>query len=143
MAVVLGTYIVDGNLKNLNDYALGLTIPLQMGTNTFNQSYTTLDALKSNIKNLLLTKRGERLGQPDFGSGLHELLFEMNDDSIQDKIYDAINGSISRWIPQVTVQSIEVTADNDAKDRNQVNVSIYFTAAYTNETFSVDFNMKS
>ena len=48
MAVVVGQYIVTGNNKSVNDYAIGLSLPLQMGTNTFNQTYNNLEQLKSN-----------------------------------------------------------------------------------------------
>jgi hypothetical protein len=42
MAVVLGTYILSNGNEQINDYAIGLTLPLQMSTNTFNQSYDNL-----------------------------------------------------------------------------------------------------
>jgi len=58
MAVILGTYVVTNANQEINDYAIGLTLPLQMSTNTFNQSYDNLVQLKSNVRNLLLTKKG-------------------------------------------------------------------------------------
>ena len=79
MAVILGTYVVANANQEINDYAIGLTLPLQMSTNTFNQSYDNLVQLKSNVRNLLLTKKGERLAQPTFGTNLHRLLFEPNE----------------------------------------------------------------
>ena len=55
---------------------IGLTFPLgrNEGVGFFNQSKTLQEQAKSNLQNLLLTIPGERLGQPEFGSGLHELI---------------------------------------------------------------------
>ena len=44
----------------------------------------------SNIKNLLLTQKGERVGQPTFGSDLPSILFEQRTEDIQDKIETTI-----------------------------------------------------
>ena len=57
MAVELGRRIVKDTTAYKN-YAIGITLPLQFGENTFEQSFLTKDQVKSNIKNLLLTKRG-------------------------------------------------------------------------------------
>jgi uncharacterized protein len=142
MAVVLGTYIVNSSTEQLNDYAIGLSLPLQMTSNTFNQTYDNLVQLKSNVRNLLLTKKGERIGQPNFGTNLHRLLFEPNDDSLEDKIYQAVDSAIRLWLPQLSINEINIEATNEMKDLNEVSVSITFTANYNSQSFKVDFNIK-
>ena len=142
MAVVLGTYVLSTGNEQIDDYAIGLTLPLQMSTNTFNQSYDNLLQLKSNVKNLLLTRKGERVAQPNFGTNLHNLLFEQNDDNLEGKIYQAVESSIKYWLPQLSIAEIVVEATDEMKNENQVGVSITFIANYNNQTFSVDFNIK-
>ena len=142
MAVILGTYVVTNANQEINDYAIGLTLPLQMSTNTFNQSYDNLLQLKSNVKNLLLTRKGERVAQPNFGTNLHNLLFEQNDDNLEGKIYQAVESSIKYWLPQLSIAEIVVEATDEMKNENQVGVSITFIANYNNQAFSVDFNIK-
>jgi phage baseplate assembly protein W len=131
----------DG-IEQINDYAIGLSLPLQMTTNTFNQTYDNLLQLKSNVKNLLLTRKGERLAQPNFGTNLHSLLFEQNDDSLEGKIYQAIDGSVKYWLPQLSINEISVEATDEMRNENMVGVSIVFTANYNNQSFKVDFNIK-
>jgi phage baseplate assembly protein W len=143
MAVVLGTYVVTNANQEINDYAIGLSLPLQMSTNTFNQTYDNLVQLKSNVKNLLLTKKGERLGQPTFGTNLHRLLFEPNDEELEQKIYDTIDNSIRNWLPQLSIKEINIEASDEMKDRNSINVSIVFTANYNRQDFTVDFNVNA
>ena len=129
MAVVLANFTQTSNNSIIvNDYAIGLTLPLQMTTNTFNQTYDNLVQLQSNVKNLLLTQKGERLAQPTFGSDLHKLVFEPNDGELEEKISNAIESAISQWLPQLTVEKIDIDATADMKDKNQVDISIIFTA---------------
>ena len=78
MAIVLGQKLVQDTEK-YEDYAIGISLPIQIGNTAFNQTFTTNEQIKSNVKNLLLTKKGERVMQPNFGSGLQELLFDFND----------------------------------------------------------------
>ena len=141
MAVVLGTYVVTNANQEINDYAIGLSLPLQMSTNTFNQTYDNLVQLKSNVRNLLLTKKGERVGQPNFGTNLHRLLFEPNDEELEQKIYDTIDNSIRNWLPQLSIREINIEATDEMKDKNSINVSIVFTANYNRQDFNVEFTV--
>lgn len=125
MAVELGARIVKDTVT-YNDYAIGITLPLQFANSTFAQSFKTIDQAKSNIKNLLLTKKGERILQPEFGSGLQELLFEQNVDDFEVKIEDTINESIQKWLPYVTVEEINIEATDELRDNNKINVSLKF-----------------
>jgi phage baseplate assembly protein W len=101
-------------------------LPLQITNTAFNQSYTTSEQIKTNIKSLLLTKKYERLMQPNLGSGLQELLFEQNTEDLPDRIEETINQSLSNWLPFVTMDSIDIEQSNELKDNNRVNVSIKF-----------------
>ena len=125
MAVELGRRIVKDTVA-YNNYAIGITLPLQFGENTFEQSFQTKDQIKSNIKNLLLTKRGERILQPQFGSGLQSLLFEPNVDDLEGRIEDTINDSLKQWLPYVTADEINIESTDELRDNNKINVSIKF-----------------
>ena len=125
MAVELGRRIVK-DTKEFANYAIGITLPLQFGENTFEQSFLTKDQVKSNIKNLLLTKRGERIIQPEFGSGLQSLLFEPNVDDLEGRIEDIINESLEQWLPYVTAEEIDIESTDELRDNNKINVSIKF-----------------
>jgi phage baseplate assembly protein W len=125
MAIVLGKKRVIDTIE-YNDYAIGITLPLQIGNTAFNQSFTTSDQIKTNIKSLLLTKRYERIMQPNLGSGLQELLFEQNTEDLPDRIEERINQSLSNWLPFVTIDTIDITQSDELKDSNRVEVSIKF-----------------
>ena len=126
MAVLLGQRMVKDTVA-YNDYAIGITLPLQIGNNAFNQSFKTIDQVRTNIKNLLLTKRKERVMQPELGSGLQELLFDFNDDFLGDKIEEVITNSMEKWLPYVTIEEIDVRQTNELKDTNNVEISLTFS----------------
>ena len=125
MAVELGSKIVK-DTQSFNDYAIGISLPIQITNTAFEQTFQTSEQVKSNIKNLLLTKKGERILQPEFGSGLQELLFEPNVDDFEGRIEDTINESLEQWLPYVTAEEINIDASDELRDNNRINVSVKF-----------------
>ena len=139
MAIVLGKKMMI-DTKQYEDYAIGITLPIQIGNTAFNQSFKTIDQARSNIKNLLLTKRYERLMQPNFGSGLQELLFEINDDELADKIESTIIDAMATWLPYINVDTIDINQSNELKNSNSVEISISFRVGDTPNLETVTFN---
>tara|TARA_Y100000592_G_scaffold54409_1_gene85789 strand:+ start:249 stop:683 length:435 start_codon:yes stop_codon:yes gene_type:complete len=90
--------------------SIGLQLPL--GTHqdgVFKQTQTLLEQTKSNIKNLLLTVKGERLGNPEFGSDLLKAVFQQIDTNTEDQIEEAIRSAIGDFLPHVLIKSINFT----------------------------------
>ena len=116
------------------DVAVGITLPIQIGNNGyFNQSFTTLEQVKSNVINLLLTIPGERYMQPNFGSNLYKHLFEQLDENVEEEIKDSIIEALKTWLPFVNIENIEVSAGGDLTDEDsyhtiRVSLDISITA---------------
>jgi len=127
MAVPLGQKLVIDS-KQFSDYAIGISLPIQITNTAFNQTFFTIDQVRTNINNLLLTKRGERLMQPLFGCGLQEFLFEQITDEIAGRIETEIIETISLWLPYVTINSIEVDTETD-RQYNAINLHLSFSVA--------------
>lgn len=140
MAVILGSKRVK-DLEQFNDTAIGITLPLQITNTAFNQSFQTIDQVRTNIKSLLLTKRKERVMQPLLGSGLNEILFEQNDGDLESRIEDTIVQSLETWLPYVVVDNIIIEQTDELKDRNRVNVSIKFRINGNPTLETVTFNV--
>lgn len=116
--------------------AIGVTLPLQLGkTGYFEQSFTALQQVKSNLVSLLLTKKGERVFQPELGSDLYSLLFTQMDDEYDANVQSAIQRAVAQWLPFVNLTRIDVSRDTD---RNLTTVKIDFSlSSNTNITDSV------
>tara|TARA_B100000073_G_C23343870_1_gene416008 strand:+ start:40 stop:495 length:456 start_codon:yes stop_codon:yes gene_type:complete len=122
------------------DIFVGLTFPLDLTAfSTFNQSKTLLEQTKSNIRNLLLTNKGERVFQPDFGSDLTRLIFEQYTPDLEDRIEVAITDALERWLPYVLVNNIIVRSDE--RNENAVLVQLEYTIQTDKESLqTITFN---
>jgi len=92
--------------------AIGVSIPFNAG-GVFRSTYSTKDQIKSNLINLLLTLQGERVMNPEFGTNLPRLVFEQLDEQLYPIIQDEIFSSVSRFIPEITLLTINLTPDED------------------------------
>ena len=101
------------------------------GGSVFAQSYSTEDQAISNLINLLLTFKGERVMQPDIGTNIRASIFEQNTEALQDFLSQDIKAAIKRWLPYIIVS--EVVAER-AIDQHIVYIVIAFrvTAAGAN-----------
>lgn len=140
MPIILGTKNIR-DTADFNDFAYGITLPIQITNVAFNQSFTAAEQVKSNLKNLLMTKRGERVMQPQFGSELHETLFEQIDDDISERIEGAIETAISTWMPYITIESIDIDISSELQNNNEVKISIQFKISNNPVLESVDFTI--
>jgi len=122
------------------DKFVGLTFPLDLTAfSTFEQSKTLLQQTKSNLRNLLLTTKGERVFQPDFGSDLTRLIFEQYTPDLEDRIEVAITDAIERWLPYVIVNEIIVRSDE--RNQNAVLVQLEYTIQTDKESLqTITFN---
>ena len=126
MAYELNRKIVI-DTEEFNNYAVGITLPIQKGDEGyFRQSFRTFDQVRSNLKNLLLTKRGERILQPDFGSGLHDLLFNPATEKFEEDLENTINDAVAQWLPYIIVEDINIDISKEQTDNNQAKVSLKF-----------------
>jgi len=126
MAYELNKKIVI-DTEEFNNYAVGITLPIQRGSDGyFAQSFKTFDQIRSNLKNLLLTKKGERILQPEFGSGLHDLLFNPATEKFEEDLENTINDAVTKWLPYVIVEDINIDISKEMTDNNQAKVSLKF-----------------
>lgn len=106
------------------DPALGILLPIKRGkTGFFEQGFDTLTQVKSNLINLILTRKGERVYQPTFGSNLHSLVFAQMDQEYEQKVKQAVVSAVRTWMPFLRIQEQTVTRDDN---RNSTLIEITF-----------------
>ena len=116
--------------------AVGVMLPLG-GNPMFKLSYTTEKQAVSNLKNLLLTRKGERPFQPLFGSDIYSLLFENIDTDLEGDLQESLSNDINFWLPYILLQNVEVNSDPDF---NKVSIKISFkvTEQGSNQTIILE-----
>jgi len=107
---------------------IGVSLPFN-AAGVFNKTYSTKDQIKSNLINLLLTDKGERIMNPEFGADVRRSLFdnitESNNEILKLKIIDAINV----FIPEIQLESVDVIPDFDY---NTLNITINYRLLISN-----------
>ena len=124
------------NPLDLNkNVAIGVVFPLMNG-GTFQQSLTFKEQVKSNIINVLLTQKGERVLQPDFGVGLKTILFEntVDPNEIEDLIYDQLR----TYVPEIFLDRVEVKTDID---RHIIFITLVYNFVLDNTQDSIQVNV--
>lgn len=99
----------------------------------FNQNYTTKDQIKHNLINVLLTRKGERVFNNDFGANLSDLLFEPEDITLKAEIESIITYNINKYIPQISLKGITIKDDSD----HSIYVEIQYVMNTNNESDSL------
>lgn len=126
MAIELGKVNVNDLVEN-NYKVLGIGINQSSNSNgIFSTNYTTLTQAKNNLINLILTKKGERLMQPDFGCDVWKVLFEPID-NIEVSIENSIIDAVSKWLPYLNINEIIFDYDENDIDTNRVSLDIKFS----------------
>ena len=103
---------------------IGVAFPLDE-VNIFKGTETVREQVKSNLINLLLAEKGERVNEPNFGVGLKKILFEqhLNKEELEEKI----NFQINFYIPEIQLITAEVgEIDDDHR--------VYLTISYKFKT---------
>jgi phage baseplate assembly protein W len=102
--------------------ALSFSLPLS-GRAVFNEVYTTPEVIQANLVNWLLTNKGERVMNPNFGANLREILFEGLNDTTTAALETRIKDNVGLEFPEVIVQRIEF---NNDEDRNIVKFTLHY-----------------
>lgn len=93
-------------------------------------------AVAQSVKNITLTKKGEGLFSPNFGSTLLESLSTMKDDIELLVIKDRVKAEIETQEPRAIINNIEITHNVEGYD-----VKIYFTMINTQQEGAVSFTV--
>jgi len=128
MAIELGKVNVTD--LAVNDYkVLGIGInETSNAGGVFTTNFTTLTQAKSNLTNLILTKKGERVAQPEFGCDIWKVLFEqIIDGEIDYEVERVISEAVNIWLPYLEINEIIVDYNDEYKDANKFGVEINFS----------------
>ena len=125
-----------------DDIYVGIEFPLDYSQEGFFRKTKTIrQQVKSNIRNLLLTEKGERVFQPNFGSNLKSLLFEQITPTTLENIENNIRESLSTWLPYVNVNNL--VAVQDDRNPNLVLTSVeYSTKLEPNALDTITFQFE-
>ena len=90
-------------------------------------------AIKADLMHLLLTRKGQRLYNPDFGTNLLQYIFEPNDTTTLTDIKTEVINSVKKYLPKLNVKDITVTPNED----NEYVATIRLDYSITDDAFEI------
>lgn len=131
-------YQYQKNTFDINkNQTIGLAFPLING-GQFTRTNKFSDQIKANIINVLLTERGERPMQPDFGVGLKKLLFENIENA--DEIKPEIETQLELFVPDI--QIIDLNSEF-LEDNHLLHITLAYQIITTGESDAIEMNVRN
>jgi phage baseplate assembly protein W len=67
--------------------------------------------LRGLIEQILFTRQGERVNRPDFGAGVHDMVFSENAPEIAAAVQHMVQAAVQRWLSDaIELRSVETQA---------------------------------
>jgi len=108
--------------------------PLKKYSRGFPDSHNSIvGATKENLKNLLLTKKGERVVNPDIGTNIENIYGEMfgNIDkaAMTKRLTDDIISAVDKYLPSVKINNVIIKDryDDESIGLNQINITVNYS----------------
>jgi len=91
-------------------------LPLQVGDPSETMVGAVRWQIQANLKNLILTAPGEKIGNNDFGVGAKHYLFDQDSSNAIGNLKAKVESQVSMYMPFITVRNIKVSKGS----RNEV-----------------------
>lgn len=115
---------------------LGVGWKFPLGVNSQGRIETAAyeEGVREAIGIILRTAPGERAMRPDFGCGIHDLVFEVNSASTATRVAAQVRQALLRWEPRIDVLDVQVSSgEDDAK----LFIGIEYKVRATNNAFNL------
>lgn len=93
------------------------------------------ESIRESIWIILATARGERKMRPDFGCGIHDLVFATNSGETVGRVAAEVRQALILWEPRIDV--INVAAGSDESEPTRLLIQIEYRVRATNNRFNL------
>lgn len=87
--------------------------------------------IRQSIRIIIETARGERVMRPDFGCGIHDLVFDAADTALLQRIRAEVEAALTRYEARIELQRIDVDAPPGVD--GQLLIEIEYRVRLTNQ----------
>ncbi len=113
---------------------VGIVTPVRLGERSegvFKMHFSLADQIADNLRNLVQTNWGERLGQYFFGANLQEMTTEIvSKDAFEEEAMNRIKVAVERWMPYVNLIDFESNVDNQFRtSTGRIRLTMTYTVA--------------
>lgn len=93
------------------------------------------ESIRESIWIILATARGERKMRPDFGCGIHDLVFAVTSGETAGRVASEVRQALILWEPRIDV--LGVSARNDEAEPTRLLIQIEYRVRATNNRFNL------
>lgn len=118
----------------MNSYNITFPFKDDNETRSFIQmNQVSKDSYSSNLLLLLLTQKGERYYESDYGTNLLKYIFEPNDQLTATDVEEEVRNTVGLYMPEIKITAVNFnwnkTEDGQPIPETQLNVNIQFVYA--------------
>lgn len=95
------------------------------------------EKIRQSIWIILSTAPGERQMRPDFGCGIHDLVFEPNTAALRGLVQQRVRETLTRYEPRIDVTDVRV--ETPPEQRNYLLIKIDYRVRSNNAFFNLVF----
>ena len=92
------------------------------------------ESVRQSVWIILGTTKGERMMRPDFGCGIHDLVFGMNTASTAGQVAQAVSEALLLFEPRLDVRDVQVTPNGNGE---VLLISVRYEVRATNNVFNL------
>jgi phage baseplate assembly protein W len=112
---------------SLIPYGIKTPLKISQSDGLFELNFDLAEQFADNLRNLLLTNWGERLGQYDFGANLKPLTTEfVSQENFDNEAISRIQSAVNRWMPFIDLENFSSTIDR-MENKNTAIVRVNIT----------------
>ena len=93
------------------------------------------ESIKESIYLILMTRKGERVMQPEFGCGIQDYVFESMDYGTLSKMSTSVTNALIMWEPRI--DEVEVNVVPSAAETGMVEIRISYVVRSTNNPYNL------
>ena len=93
--------------------------------------------IRQSIRIIVETAKGERVMRPDFGCGIHDLVFEAIDTTTLRRIRSEIEDALRRF--EARIEVLDITIDEDATSEGELLIQLEYQVRRTNQVGNLVF----
>lgn len=93
------------------------------------------EKIRQSIQIILNTASGERQMLPEFGCGIHDLVFQPNTAALRGLVRDKVREALTRWEPRIDV--LDVRVETPPERRNYLYVYIDYRIRANNAFYNL------
>ena len=92
------------------------------------------ESVRQSIWIILGTAKGERMMRPEFGCGIYDLVFEVNDAATAGKVVQAVREALLAFEPRIDVRDVQVRSEQQGE---VMLINIDYQVRATNNAFNL------